>query len=631
MAAQSGEPPLYLVGPGDALTINVWREPELSTSVTVRPDGRISVPLVEDLMAAGKTLRDLADDIEAELAEYLQDPMVTVTVGSGLGDPRQQIRVVGEAAEPNAIPYRSGMTLLDAVIATGGLSREAAGNAAVIHRQTEAGILEIPVRLADLVRQGDASANIPLEPGDVIVVPEGFFNGEWRITYSGSASVTFTDNIDLDPDGERDAGLITRAGPGVQISGNSARVSAGFNAALAGVNQFGGDDEGFALDPNVIGTSTTELLPDRLFFDLSTSVTRQLLDSRRSSSASGASTSNRDVVATMSASPYFVHRLGNFADAEWRYRITPVLVDSGDNSDVLTHEGSVDLQSGRDFSRLGWSWSNRASQEIRSDEDNIHTASTDLGIDYALWRRFSLIGSVGYEYRDGDENDDFNFDGITWSAGFNWQPNPDLSLQATYGRRDDDESLDASLDYRLGAKTSIRASYSESLETSQGRAASTLGDIGLDPDTGEPIDDGTGEPFEGDLGPFTFDDETTRTRTFRTSASHQSGRNAFNVFGLVGMSEGGSDGDEDFYSATISWTRTLSPELSLTTRGSYDRSEFDEDNREDDTYRASLGLSYQLAPNAQASLSYDFQNRDSTEEDEDFYENAVTLSFSISF
>jgi uncharacterized protein (PEP-CTERM system associated) len=488
----------------------------------------------------------------------------------------------------------------------------------------------IPVRLSDLVRDGDATANVPLVPGDVIVIPVGFLDGEWRVTYGFAASETFSDNIDQSPSGERDAGLISRAGPSISIRGNTARVTAGFNGNLSGVHQFGGNDEGFSVDPRISGTSRTEVVPDLLFFDLRAAVSRQLLNSRETTSGSGASTSNRDFVATLTASPYLVHRLGDFANVEWRYSFSPVVVDRDGNSDVYSHEGRLTVDSGRDFSALGWTWTNRVGQQVRSEDDDITTANTDLGLRYALWRGFSLLGGIGYEYRDGDQDSDNNFDGLTWRGGFAWQPSPDLSLQATYGRRDDDENLDASLSYRLGARTTLRGSYSEALQTSQQRAISNLGRLILDPDTGELIDEDTGLPFDGD-DPFTFEDETTRTRTFRFGADHRSGRNTFRLSGLAGTNDGGSEGDEDFYQGRVTWGRTLTSELSLTSSAGYQRSEFQGENRADDTYSLSLGLGYRLSSNARASMSYSFQSRDSTEDDESFYENAVTLGISLSF
>lgn len=629
-AGVAQEPPTYLIGPGDTLEITVWREPELSTAVTVRPDGRISIPLVEDITAAGETPMDLAAEIEARLATYLQDPLVIVTVASGLGDLRQQIRVVGEAQAPTALAYRSGMTLLDAIISAGGLSRQADGDGAVILRRTDAGHHEIPVRLGALVRDGDSSANVLLSPGDVIIIPEGFFDGEWHVTYGASASETFSDNIEQAPSGNRDPGLITRAGPNLSITGESARVVGALDAAVIGVHQIGGDDEGLSVDPRILGTSTTEVSPDLIFFDLRAAASRQLLDSRQSSSASGASTSNRDFVATMTASPYLVHRLGDFADAEWRYSFSPVLVDSDDTSDVYSHDGSLIVDSGSDFSFFGWTWTNRVGEEVRSEASDITTASTDFGVSYALWQGFSLLGGIGYEYRDGDEDEDDNFDGITWRAGFAWAPHPDLNLQATYGRRQDDDSLNASVYYRLGPKTSLQASYAEALQTSQQRAISNLGGLIIDPVTGELRDEVTGLPLdEDDL--FTFEDETTRTRTLRLSADHTSGRDNIELSGLAGTSEGGSRGDEEFYRLRLSWGRPLSTDIGFNASAAYQRSDFEDEDRTDDTYSLSTTLSYQISSDASGFAAYNFRTRDSTDSDESYYENAVTVGIRIVF
>lgn len=620
-AAEADMPPMYLIGPGDELQITVWDQAELSSTATVRPDGRISVPLVEDLPAAGVTPTDLADKIAARLTEYYDNPLVTVVVVSGLGDLTQQIRVIGEAQQPKSLPYRSGMTLLDALIAAGGLSRQADGNGAQLERQEDGKRTQIPVRLSDLMFAGDPTANMPLHPGDVIVIPEGFFQGEWHVTYRSSASETFTDNIDQERHG--DSALITRAGPGISISGKSARVTGAFNGDLFGVYQSGGDDEGFSLDPSISGVSTTELLSDTLFFDLNASVRRQLLDARDATSASGASTVNRDLIAAFTASPYLVHRLGDFADAEWRYRISPVFVDSSGRSDSLSQEASIVLDGGPDFSNLGWSFTNRAGIEDRSDEGDIKTANTDLGLRYALWSQFALTGGVGYEYRSGDDDADNNFDGVTWRGGFEYVPSPDFSLQASYGRRDDDENLNASLNYQIGPKTAFSASYAEALQTGQGRAVANLQQLIIDPVTGLPVgitDD-----------PFTFEDETTRTKTFRFSLTHTDGNNTFGLTGLKGSSDGGSEGDEDFYLARATWSRALSQEFSLDTSAAYEHSKFEEDDRNDDTYSVSLRLNYQLSEGIHTFMNYNFQTRDSNDADEEFLENAVTIGVSASY
>lgn len=167
--------PEYIVGPLDSLNIFVWRNPEVSSTVPVRPDGRISTPLIEDMPAAGKTPTQLSRDLEKELAKFIQDPIVTVIVTSFSGPFAQQVRVVGEASRPQAIPYRDNMTLLDVMIAVGGITEFAAGNRASLVRVVDGQQRQYRVRLDDLVKQGDVSANVRVLPGDVLIVPESFF------------------------------------------------------------------------------------------------------------------------------------------------------------------------------------------------------------------------------------------------------------------------------------------------------------------------------------------------------------------------------------------------------------------------------------------------------------------------
>jgi len=167
----------YVIGPGDSLSVFVYRNPDLSEpGVSVRPDGRISVPLIEDITAAGKTPSQLARDIEGRLKKYVQDPNVTVIVRSFVGPSDRQIKVIGEATDPAAIPYREHMTLLDVMIATKGLTKYAAGNRAEIIRAAPDGKdTTIRVRLNDLIKDGDISQNIELQPGDTLIIPQTWF------------------------------------------------------------------------------------------------------------------------------------------------------------------------------------------------------------------------------------------------------------------------------------------------------------------------------------------------------------------------------------------------------------------------------------------------------------------------
>lgn len=165
----------YLIGPGDTVEIFVWRNPDVSTSVPVRPDGHLTAPLLEDLPAAGKTPTELAREIEEKLATYLRDPLVTVIVNGFVGTYDQQIRIVGEAAEPQSILYRDSMTALDVVIAVGGMTEFADANKTSIIRVVDGKQKQFTVRLDDLIRDGDITANVDMQPGDILIIPEAWF------------------------------------------------------------------------------------------------------------------------------------------------------------------------------------------------------------------------------------------------------------------------------------------------------------------------------------------------------------------------------------------------------------------------------------------------------------------------
>jgi polysaccharide export outer membrane protein len=167
----------YVIGSGDTLSVFVYRNADLSEGgVSVRPDGRISVPLIEDITAAGKTPTQLAREIEGRLKKYIQDPNVTVIVRSFVGPFDRQIRVIGEATEPAAIPYRDHMTLLDVMIATKGLTKYAAGNRAeIVRRDSDGKQTAIPVRLNNLIKDGDISQNVEMQPGDTLIIPQSWF------------------------------------------------------------------------------------------------------------------------------------------------------------------------------------------------------------------------------------------------------------------------------------------------------------------------------------------------------------------------------------------------------------------------------------------------------------------------
>jgi polysaccharide biosynthesis/export protein len=177
VSMQEGPGEEYVIGPLDELTVFVWRNPELGANIQVRPDGRITTPLITDMPAVGKTPSMLAEDLKLQLSQYIQEPLVSVIVNKFAGTFSQQVRVIGATEKPASLPYRANMTLLDAMISVGGLSEFAAGNRAKLirfdkgsGRQKEYGL-----RLADLLRKGESKANVMLMPGDVIIIPESTF------------------------------------------------------------------------------------------------------------------------------------------------------------------------------------------------------------------------------------------------------------------------------------------------------------------------------------------------------------------------------------------------------------------------------------------------------------------------
>jgi polysaccharide export outer membrane protein len=165
----------YRIGPGDSLNIFVWRNPELTVTVPVRPDGRVSIPLVEDVVAIGKTPTSLAREYEQRLGKYIREPLVTVIVSGFVGPIPDQVRIIGEASQPRSLPFRADMTVLDAIIAVGGLTRYAAGNDSLIVRTVNGVQTTYAVHLRDLIRDGDITSNVALQPGDILIIPQRLF------------------------------------------------------------------------------------------------------------------------------------------------------------------------------------------------------------------------------------------------------------------------------------------------------------------------------------------------------------------------------------------------------------------------------------------------------------------------
>ncbi len=622
--------PDYLIGPGDVVELLVLRNPDLSGVYTVRPDGRVSTPLIEDLMVVGHTPTTLSRELEEKLSVYIQDPVVTVIVRSFFGDLRQQIRVVGEAQQPQAVAFRDRMTALDVMIAVGGLSSGADGNSAILLRREGDTRRQIPLRLDDLIDDGDSTANVAMAPGDVIIIPEGFFSGDWRVTPTISFRETFSDNVDQDPDGDEESAFISTVSPGISFFANAARINWGFSGDVALRHQNGGDDEGFDADVDLNSSGTVELFNDLFFIDGNASISQEVLTNEGSSSGSGDNTSNRETVQNYRLSPYVTNRLGDFARMQTRYTFSQVFIDSDDASDTSTHEGRVNLNSGPDFTQFSWGLSASASEATASDDDDVSRRDLNFSTTYAVTRAFFLIGSVGYQQFDDGDNDN-EVDDPTWRTAARWQPSSRTQLEVGYGERDDEVSFDGNLRYSITPRTILSASYSEVLRTSQEALGRNFDNIAFDPDTGQLVNTETGQVFDSanDV-PFDIDDETTRVKTFRAGINGSRDRDNFGLNFRANFEDNDSDDDESEYGVVADWGRALNNRTRFNTSGEYEYNDLGDSIENEYTFRA--GLNYNVFTNISANVNYTFRLRESDESSSDeFMENTISVGLRATF
>jgi polysaccharide export outer membrane protein len=642
----------YRIGASDTLAVEVRNQPRVSGSYAVRPDGAITLPLVGDVRAVGMRPEKLADRLERRLGTYIREPVVTVTVTAATGTFASRVRIIGSGVPPVSLPYRRGMTALDAILgAYNGLPDTAAGNRAYLLRRADEDDARrrVELRLADLVARPGDVANPRLRRGDVMVVPEGFFAGDWQFDQFVSARQTYTDNIDLDPDGEKEAALITEIGPAISFRGNMARVQAALNGSLSyertSLNQAGND-----LNADVRGSGQVEWVENTLFTDAAASVSQQVLDSASAASASGVNNANQELVQTYRVSPYVVNRLGRFARMETRYTGAATLIsgddrdnrrfdrgDDDDASDSIQHTVSLTVSSGPSFDR--WSWSLRGSaselnflgdegdpgpmQQNNTDSDQSRR-DVVLQNRFALTRRFALTGDIGYQKLDSDDARD-SFESIRWAAGFRYTPSPDTLLAANAGEVDDDRSFQVEARHDISPRSTVSLTYREEVATGQERLVARLP---------EDIDDVEEIAFE-DIR-FSLRDEVTRTETLRARFSTAFGRNSVDLTGTYATeAEDAVDGDttEERIGIGVRYGRPLTRELDLNLDASYQNVRFDDvdagqglQDVEDDDYRAGVGVDYTGFERLSLGLRYSFTKRVSSRAADEFTENAVTLS-----
>ena len=484
------------------------------------------------------------------------------------------------------------------------------------------------------------SDNVNLESKDQkkTTILDDFLAGiKLRSSFGIGLTETFSDNVDLGPKGQEQAAILSDLNGSVSLRTTSARVKSSWDGLFTLRHQIAGNDEGYSLLPNIAGFSNVEAVKDLFFVDISSSVSREILSRRDADTES-----NRNTVQTYHVSPYLVNRFGGFASAEWRYALD--IFTSGDDAgggadnevaDTTTHTVSLALNSGIDFQRLRWSIDALASKSDRSDEGDISRRRVTFFTEYAVVRSFSLLGSLGYESFEEDEVNGEDFQGPTWRAGFRWRPGRRTNLEVTFGRRDDDESLDTRLTYDIGPRTRLTVSYNERLGTGDQRLVSDLSLIGVDPITGGLIDLTTGLPFDPNNFPTSVIDEVTRSKTFQAVLTANRGRNSYSLNAIYRNQEQegnlANPDDEEGFAFSGSWSRRLNRRTNIVFQGSFQKIKFTLGDREDKGYSVSTNIAYNIFRNVNTFASYVYNRRDSTLDSEDFTENRISFGLRRTF
>jgi len=656
-AATPGQPakaPLYRIGPDDLLRIEVRGEPRVSGSFPVRPDGRITLPLAGDLQAVGRTPTELRKALRESLKAYIENPFITVVVERAQGTLEDRIRVLGDAVPPQSLPFREGMTALDLVTALGGLPKTAGGGSAYLLRRQNGERVRRDLDLDDAT----AARDVRLRPGDVVVIPEDPLRGDWRFDQFAFLRQTFTDNVDLDPSGEKESALITEVGPGIRLQADLARVRGALNASIQAERQ-SLNDSNTSVEGELAGTGTVEWLESLLFTDLSASISQERLDSGSGTSASRTNDTNRRTVQTYSASPYVIQQLGRLAQAQLRYTANISRIEEGDDnggdrfdradedaSDTVQHVGTLSVTGGPAFGRYNWTFTAQASElntsgdgtddfggvgGLGDDPDgDLSRREVRLRNSYAILRGLSLIGDVGYQKLDSQDEVD-SFESVLWTAGFEWVPNRATRLFATVGKEDDDRTVTVEARHDITERTRVTLSFDEEVATGQERLF-----------TGLPQDPDDLDDFDPRVDGFTIRDDVTRTRTLRATLDSQLGRNSLGLEATYETEEEDAvDGDETEERLRFGarFARPLARDLRFSLNGSYEASDFGggavtgttDENIEDDDIEFNASLVYSGLQSIDLALDYAFSRRDSTREQDEFTENAVTLTGNIRF
>jgi len=486
------------------------------------------------------------------------------------------------------------------------------------------GVFRAPGRAGHTVVAGAAVCAAAM-----VMTATGVGAADWSITPSISASETYTDNVNLRPNGNKDPALITQLTPAVAVRGTGARLNLGLNSSVDLRYQTLNDHEK-SVDVNLAGTADAEVLEELFFVEASATISQEAVNQQAATSASSSNNQNLDTVQTYRVSPFLVHRLGNFANAEERYTFNRFDSSGSSVSSSYTHTVELSLNSGTDFSRFLWGLSALARNDIETNDEDELERRADGNFEVVIDPSFSLLASGGYESLDfGGTRDDI--EEPTWNGGFRWKPSSRTEIEARYGRRFGGEFKEASAHYDITPRTTLSGTLTTSLDEPQSRSSNNVSFIGVDA-SGNLIDTRTGEPFDATAGNLSLSDERQRTTTYTTRLTSEIGRNTFSLAASKEKQKGLFSGTEDdAVLVTGNWARQLSPRSSMNAFTSFERSTFGGDGRRDNEYTFIGSFTYNIFENANATLSYSYKRRDSTLSSSKFTENAVTVGASYSF
>lgn len=464
---------------------------------------------------------------------------------------------------------------------------------------------------------------------------------DWRLTPSIEVEEAYNDNVLLAPRGRERSDFITRISPGLNLTGIGRNLQLNVTYAPEQVI-FLEESDRSGLRHNLLGSANAELVNQLLFFDASAAINQQFINNQDALGGTTLTASNNlTEVQTFRLGPRLRNRFGSFATSELAYNIGSTTIDSDQASDSTIQEATATLSAGPSFENLFWRLTAQDSHTERSGGTAVSVTGGQAGdidrqlarleLEYATGPRFSLLGSTGYEKIE-DNSLQEQPDGIIWDAGFEVRPSRQTSFRATYGRRFENPVFNAALTSQIGPRTSLRATFTETLETTQELLNDQLAFIGTDI-AGNLIDTRTGLPFVPGDPAFGLQDNTFRSERLSVALTAERGRNSFDVQIFTDTREFDAvDRTEESTGGSLGWTRRLTRFADLRVGATYRHTEFDQAvAREDDFYTFDATLSYRLGIGALASLSLRRTERDSTTANADLTENLIAARVRKSF